>query len=668
MLSWNDIKGIGPARRAALEQAGFPLPAMLAELLPLRYQDATRVCPIAELSPGMETALEGVLASPARLVHFRGQNYVSAVLQDSTGSIRCTWFSAPWMRSHLPAKQIIRLYGRIARQKNGSLFAVNPAVVTEPSIQPVYKPIEKLPPKTLRRCMAEVLAASEFEDPLPESFRNRYQLCPRHFALAQAHFPDSHASLSAARRRLAFEELTLFQMHLQSLKMQNAQGVRIASTQEDAAVFWKALPFQPTSAQVRVLEDIRADLASPSPMARLVQGDVGCGKTAVAFGALYLAFRAGYQGALMAPTEVLAAQHYRSAQKLLAPFGIRCLLLTGKLTAAERRAARKACETGDADVIIGTHALISQGVRYKTLGLAITDEQHRFGVRQRSALSEKSCLERAPNVLVLSATPIPRSLSLILFGDLDLSVIDTLPPGRTPVQTNIVPEAKREGMYGFIRAQAAEGRQAYIICPLVEDSEHKDSASAQSMFEQLQHTALASLRLGLVHGKQTTAEKERTLLAFSTGAMDVLVSTTVIEVGVDVPNASIMVIENADQFGLSQLHQLRGRVGRGTAKSYCFFMASSNERLDTLVSTTDGFVIAQKDLDQRGPGEWFGTRQHGAPSMPGAALGADAALLEETQQAVHALLRDPVRTEEAKNLLASAQARFGNALTDIGIH
>ncbi len=416
-----------------------------------------------------------------------------------------------------------------------------------------------------------------------------------------------------------------------------------------------------------MLGEIRADLASDAPMARLVQGDVGSGKTALAIGALWLTVRAGYQGALMAPTEVLAQQHYRSLCRFLEPEGIRVALLTGHLTPAQLSQARAAAADGSAQIVVGTHALLSEGVEYRNLALAVTDEQHRFGVRQRTRLAEKA-VSGEPNVLVMSATPIPRTLSLILYGDLDVSVVDELPAGRIPVKTHLVPESKRAGLYGFLIDEVRKGRQAYIVCPLVEEGADDSPPSATETYEALRKGPLKDLRLGLVHGRMKSAEKEAALAGFARGETDVLVSTTVIEVGVDVPNATVMVIESADRFGLSQLHQLRGRVGRGSEQSYCFLMASPNPRLNTMVSTTDGFVIAQEDLDQRGPGEWFGSRQHGAPAMPGAALCGDVKLLEIAHNAVSELLSDPARADEARQMREAAAARFGKALTEIGLN
>lgn len=667
MLTWNDVKGVGPARRQTLEAAGLFHPEQLAERLPIGYRDTTQVTPVQALRAGMETAFEGTLAQQARVVRHGSRVYVTSKVQDATGALKCTWFSAPWMAKNLKTGAQMRFYGRITQAKNGTLMTINPMIVTEPCILPVYRPLDKVPGKTMRNLIAAALDAGRFDDALPETFRSRYHLVPRQFALRQAHFPESQEALAQARRRLAFEELVLFQTHLQGMRVQQAKGVRIDSTPEDVQAFWQALPFAPTKAQQNVLAEIQSDLAKDAPMARLVQGDVGSGKTAIAFGALYLAAKQGYQGALMAPTEVLAAQHYQTAQKMLEPLGVTCTLLTGKMPLAARKAAQALAAAGTAQVIIGTHALISESVSYANLGLVITDEQHRFGVRQRTKLSGKAS-GLAPNVLVLSATPIPRTLSLILFGDLDISIVNELPPGRTPVKTHIVPETKRAGMYAFLKAQASAGNQAYIVCPLVEESEMMDAASAEEMYAALQKGPLSSLRLGLVHGKQDVKEQTQVLSDFSQGIIDVLVSTTVIEVGVDVPGATVMIIENAERFGLSQLHQLRGRVGRGREASYCFLMATPNERLTALASTTDGFVIAQTDLEQRGPGEWFGTRQHGAPEMPGAALSGDVHLLEETQQAVRQLLSDPLRQHEAASMKAAATARFGEAMAGIGFN
>ena len=394
-------------------------------------------------------------------------------------------------------------------------------------------------------------------------------------------------------------------------------------------------------------------------MARMVQGDVGCGKTMLAFCALYLCVMAGGQGALMAPTEILAGQHFRSAVEMLAPLGISCGLVTGHMTAAERRRAREAIATGEWQVVIGTHALISEGVEFANLRLVITDEQHRFGVRQRTKLEEKGM---SPHVLVMSATPIPRSLSLVLYGDLDLSVVDELPPGRTPVRTRIVPEEKREGLYQFIRAEAAKGYQTYVVCPLVGEGDMEDPdirSAAQVQRELVQD--LAPLSVALVHGRMNKREKEETLERFYAGEINVLVATTVIEVGVNVPRATVMVIEGAERFGLAQLHQLRGRVGRGAQESWCFLMAEPNDRLKTLVSTNDGFVVAQKDLELRGAGEFFGTRQHGEPQMPALMLASDSHLLLRAREAFLEICKEPEYDGEYAQILKASEDKFERA-------
>ncbi|MEG0767336.1 MAG: ATP-dependent DNA helicase RecG, partial [Clostridia bacterium] len=484
----------------------------------------------------------------------------------------------------------------------------------------------------------------------------RYGLGLHTQALMQAHFPVNRDMLQRARRQLAFEEMTLYQAALQGMRCKARRGVILQPDACVAETFWGTLPFAPTGAQRRVVSEIWADLRSPAPMARLVQGDVGCGKTAIAFCALYAAVCCGWQGVMMAPTEILATQHRQSAIASLERLGVRCGLLTGKMSPAAKRAAHASIASGDWQIVFGTHALISASVHYARLGLVVTDEQHRFGVRQRTALSEKG---DAPNVLVMSATPIPRTLALILYGDLQVSIVDELPPGRRPIQTRVVPETRRAGLYGFLHAEAARGRQAYIVCPLVEESEMlTDCQSAETMAETLRSGPLADLRLGLVHGRMRAAEKEQTLEAFRTGALDVLVATTVIEVGVNVPNATVMVIENAERFGLSQLHQLRGRVGRGSESSWCFLMAEPNERLACMTATQDGFQIAQKDLEIRGPGEFLGTRQHGLPEMPALAGCEDVQLLAQTQQAVRDVMQNPALAQEADALLLAAQRRF----------
>ena len=563
-----------------------------------------------------------------------------------------------------PGRELL-LYGKADRPR-GVLQLVSPTIEHEASLVPVYRQVPGVPAKALRAAIEAALEACDANWPedLPESIRRRYGLSERNFALRSAHFPASREALAAARRRLAFEDLLLYQVALGLTRESGREGVQLDFDDAEIESFWSSLPFAPTGAQRRVLGEIAQDLRSPRAMARLVQGDVGCGKTAIAFAAIRLACACGYQAAMMAPTEVLARQHYDGARELLEPMGLRVGLLTGSLTAKQHRLAHEAIAAGKWDVVIGTHALITEGVEYHRLGLVVTDEQHRFGVRQRAKLGEKG---DAPNVLVMSATPIPRTLALILYGDLDISIVDELPPGRRPVATRIVPEAKREGLYGFLREEVRRGRQAYVVCPLVEESEAVDARPAEEVYDDLRTRRLPDLRIELVHGRMRPAEKDAALERFRSGEADILVSTTVIEVGVNVPNATIMVIENAERFGLAQLHQLRGRVGRGSEESWCFLMAEPNERLRFLASTADGFKIAQKDLELRGPGELFGTRQSGAIAEGVSLMGSDAELIRDTHDLARELLSHPERPDAAQ-VIALARERFAGRMDAMALN
>ena len=588
---------------------------------------------------------------------------MSAKISDDSGSIRAVWYNQPWLAKAISDGREMLLYGRVERR--GGLQLTSPSIEKERGIVPVYRKTAGIPGAAFRDIVARALAESEgqWPDQLPEALRRRHVLCERNFAMRAAHLPESMEALQVAKRRLAFEELLIYQVGLWLLRGQRGAGIQIECPEEDVRAFWDFLPYRPTGAQARVLDEIARDMGAEAAMARLVQGDVGCGKTAIAMGALYLAAKKGYQGALMAPTEVLARQHYETAKAVLEPLGASCGLITGSMTAREHREAHEAIASGYWQVAIGTHALITEKVTYANLGLVVTDEQHRFGVRQRTALGAKG---QSPNVLVMSATPIPRTLALILYGDLDISVVDELPPGRTPVKTRVVPDEKREAMYGFIRREAADGRQAYVVCPLVEESEAIDAQNAQAVYEELRDRALQGLRVGLVHGRMKSAEKDAALDAFRRGEMDVLVSTTVIEVGVNVPNATVMVVENADRFGLAQLHQLRGRVGRGAAESWCFLMADSNEKLKTMTLTNDGFEIARKDMELRGPGEVLGYRQSGSASG-GPWQMADGRLLKETHDEARSLLKR-LDSEETLRVIELAREALAERLRDVAMN
>ncbi|MBQ7656218.1 MAG: ATP-dependent DNA helicase RecG [Clostridia bacterium] len=670
MMELKELKGLGKARLETLNKAGILTLADLLLYLPVRYQDTSVTTPLEKAAPGMEVCVSGHPKAAPRLSRFRGLTSVTLRLCDETGGLPIVWFNQPWLQTSIHPDELLTLYGKIDRDKQGRMRMVSPVIVKERGILPVYRTLSGLPPKTMRDMIRQALTQLEdcCPETLPEILRVKYHLCERNFALRQAHFPETRENLAIALRRVSFEGMLLDQAAAASLRGERAKGIVIDVPDKATDAYWCSLPFPPTSAQKRVLDEIAGDLKSSRAMGRMVQGDVGCGKTALAFGAIALTAQAGFQSALMAPTEILARQHLESAKAMLEPLGIGCGLLVGGMKAKERREALEKIASGEWRAVIGTHALISEGVEYKNLGLVVTDEQHRFGVRQRRMLSRKAdAAEDAPNELVLSATPIPRTLALVLYGDLDLSIVDELPPGRTPVKTRVVPEEKREGLYYFIRQEAAQGRQTYIVCPLVEESEQIDARSAQETYAELCNGPLSDLRLGLTYGEQDAVEKAETIRRFSSGELDVLVSTTVIEVGVNVPTATVMVIENADRFGLSQLHQLRGRVGRGAKESWCFLMAAPNERLKTLCETNDGFKIAQKDLELRGPGDFLGTRQHGDTLIPGMAMGADVQMLEETSQCLK-WIRSPGYEEEWNQLKESAQAAFARALDEIAMN
>ena len=664
-ISLGSIRGIGPARLKAFEAAGIRSVKDLVLYLPRDYRDLTEFKALRELQPGDVASVKVRVAGEAVQRRIRKMTITKVYVTDDTETLPVVWYNQPWLKDQMTRGRELMLYGK-CEARAGVVQITSPSIEQEAGLQPVYRPIVGIPAKAMRQCMEAALKICEgqWPDELPEALRRRHDLCERNFAMRNAHFPDSREALEAARRRIAFEELLLYQMAIALYRKSDESGIAIEFDDDETDNFWKNTPFPPTGAQKRVLCEVAADLKMPNAMARMVQGDVGSGKTAIAFGAIYLAHRGGYQSALMAPTEVLARQHYEGARALLEPLGLKIGLLTGSLSQKQHRMAHAAIASGEWDVVIGTHALITEGVEYKNLGLAVTDEQHRFGVRQRTELGKKG---QAPNVLVMSATPIPRTLSLILYGDLDISILDELPPGRKPVRTRIVPEDRREGMYGFLRSEVKKGRQVYVVCPLVEESEAVDALPAETVYENLRTRDLADLRIELVHGRMKPLDKDAALEKFRTGQADVLVSTTVIEVGVNVPNATVMVIENAERFGLAQLHQLRGRVGRGSEESWCFLMAEPNERLKFLSSTNDGFRIAQRDMELRGPGDLFGTRQSGTITYGVGTMAGDTQLLKTVHDEAHALLRS-AHTEEAQAVIRLAEAQYAQKFRDAAVN
>ena len=661
-MKLDDLEGIGPARLDSLRAMGINSLRDLLFTLPVRYEDHNTVSPCTVNKPGF-ILVSGMFPDSLKSSYFHGLSKVSGTLYDESGKLPVCWYNEPWIAKNIQKGQTVRLYGRLT-VKDGKRLLQNPKIITDSGWIPVYRSLKHFPAKTFRKAIE--CALDHLEDccpeTLPSSFRLSNQLCELNFALREAHFPSSLNNLEIARRRLSYESILLYLLYVSFAGKKRDFSHPIRSDASAMEKFWSSLPFRPTSAQRRVLQEISEDMKRETAMARLVQGDVGSGKTAVAFGAVFLACQSEFQCAMMAPTEILALQHFETAKALLEPLGICCRLLTGSTKAKERESILTALREGKCHVVFGTHALISKGVEFRNLGLVITDEQHRFGVRQRTALKEKgeNSGNLSPHVLVMSATPIPRSLALILYGDLDISVIDELPEGRIPVKTRIVPEYKREDMYRFLKNEIKKGYQAYIVCPLVEDSENIDELrSVKTVYHSLTGTCLKDLRIAMIWGNQKNIEKEAVISDFSRGLYDILVSTTVIEVGINNPNASVMIIENAERFGLSQLHQLRGRVGRGSAESWCFLLSDNSEKLDILCRTNDGFEVSKKDLDLRGPGDLIGIRQSGETEAH-ILVSADSQLLEEVSRTVRMLHRDSSKADILLQLEKYARDYFEN--------
>ncbi len=646
-MKLSDLEGVGPVRLETLRAMGIVSLRDLLFTLPVRYEDHHTLSPCSAKTPG-NVLVSGVFSENLKSSYFHGISRLTGTIADGSGRLPVCWFNEPWMTKQIIPGKNVRLYGRL-NIKNGRRVLQNPKIVTDSGWIPVYRAIRGFPAKSFRKLIEEALNHLEdcCPETLPASFRMQNRLCELNFALREAHFPGSMMNLEIARRRLAFERILVYLLYVSIAGKTRSKAHPFSIPQDSAEKYWKSMPFEATSSQRTVLEDISSDLRKTQAMARLVQGDVGSGKTAVAFGAMYIAGQSGFQSTMMAPTEILASQHYINACEILGPLGIRCRLLTGSTKTRERKEILKELADGTCDAVFGTHALISKDVVYSKLGLVITDEQHRFGVKQRTALQNKGATdeETSPHVLVMSATPIPRSLALILYGDLDISVISELPKGRKAVKTRIVPEEKREDMYGFLKKEASKKRQAYIVCPSVEDSETSDELrSAKTVYSNLKESCLKDLRIGLTWGGQKSAEKEQVLQDFRNGLYDLLVSTTVIEVGINNPNATVMVIENAERFGLSQLHQLRGRVGRGSEESWCFLLSEHSEKLDILCKSNDGFVISEKDLELRGPGDLMGTRQSGDGGAT-VLFSGNSKLLEEVTSAVKMLRKDPAQKD-----------------------
>ncbi len=682
------VPGISTGLAAKFKKLGVKTVRDLLYFFPHRHLDYSQMKFISQLAEGEEQTIVANVWQ-AQETRLGGRRGTEAIVGDETGNIRVVWFNQPYLAKKLMTNARIVLSGRVSLFKGRPVFQ-SPEWETVESqdfvhtarLVPVYPLTQGLRPRPVRKLMKEVIDqwAWQVADFLPPELRNRLSLLELTQAISQAHYPEDEATKDKARVRLAFDELFLLQLGVMSKKrdwQEKRPGSPFDVKKPTMAEFLRSLPFALTAAQQRVLGEIRADLQKSQPMCRLLQGEVGSGKTVVATAALLIAAANGYQGAFMAPTEILAEQHFATICELLSRVGnqegegylqsysgllprpIKVALLIGDIKQAGKRKVQKEIQEGAIDVVIGTHALVQKGVEFHQLGLAVVDEQHRFGVEQRSALRQKGF---NPHMLVMTATPIPRTLALTLYGDLDLSIIDEMPPGRQTVKTKWLKPQQRESGYAFIRRQVAEGRQAFIICPLIEESEAVAAQAAVVEYEHLSQEVFPDLRLGLLHGRLSADDKDEVMNLFRSGELDILVSTPVVEVGIDVPNATVMLVESADRFGLSQLHQFRGRVGRGQEQSYCMLLAENpsevgRERLDIIENIQDGFQLAEEDLRLRGPGEFFGTRQSGLPDLRMAKL-SDVALLEMARnEAINLFQVDPGMEKTEHHLLAQELAR-----------
>ena len=643
----NALKGVGERKAKEFSLLGVNTVYDLLTYLPRDYEDRRTVRKIIETEEGETVCVIATVFSPVTETRgYSGILKTEAELVDQTGKIMAVWFNAKWVKFNLHPGKWYMFYGKIKRY--GSIKQIDNPLIEELGklkslrmIVPIYPLKPNFSQNKVRSMMIKAMEyIDQMPETLPEAVRRRFEVCDKNFAYHNIHFPKSFHDYEIARKRLVFEELFYLQMLLYGIKKQTRKSTAfVFDGKKASADFIAKLPFVLTGAQRRTVDEILADFASGTPANRLVQGDVGSGKTVIAAAAMAAAMQHGYTSAMMAPTEILAAQHYETLSKFFGSRASICLLV-GSLTAAKKQKLQAEIAAGAYDIVVGTHALIQNKVEIPNLALVITDEQHRFGVMQRDAMEAKG---NRPHTIVMSATPIPRTLALILYGDLDISVIDELPPGRKKIETYCIDEEKRERMYGFVRKQVDNGQQVYIVCPLVEESESAaiDMSALKNVTayaQNLQTQVFPEYRVAFLHGRMKAEEKEEIMSRFKAGEIQILISTTVIEVGVDVPNANLMVIENAERFGLSQLHQLRGRVGRGSAQSYCVLMNQgtgevAKKRMQVMCASNDGFLISQEDLKLRGPGDFFGVRQHGLPSMKIANLFTDTQILKLAQDA-----------------------------------
>lgn len=662
----SDIKGVGDKRAKLLNKMGIFTLEDLLYYFPRTYEDRSVLKNVSSLEDGETVGFIGEICSKVTESNIRRNFRIyKAQIRDDTGNITGVWYNQPYIKTTFTAGKKYVFFGKISR-KYGAAEVLNPVyekfemqgMKRTGRIVPIYPLTAGMTSNILRNIIFTAVNSikGELEEYIPDEILKRYELEDINTSIQNIHFPESVTAFQNARKRMVFEELFIMQVCLLQLKNRYkvySQGTRFNKTDRTRRLI-DALDFKLTSAQIRVWREIENDMSSEKPMNRLLQGDVGSGKTIIAILAILKAVDNGYQAAMMVPTEILANQHFILMRRLLAQFGINIEILSGSCKQSKKAEIIEALKSGRVDVVIGTHAIIQDGVEFDNLGLVITDEQHRFGVRQRSLLCKKA---NNPDIIVMTATPIPRTLALILYGDLDISIIDEMPPGRMQVNTYVVDDTMRVRIYNFMRKQVNEKRQVYVICVLVDDS---DEISARSVVEhatELSRNVFPDLKVDFIHGKMTPEQKDEIMRRFAQGSIDILVSTTVIEVGINVPNATVMVIENAERFGLSQLHQLRGRVGRGQHQSYCILFNSTPnplnaERFKVFQQTNDGFIIAEKDLQLRGPGEFFGTKQHGLPDMKIANLYEDIDILKSAQDAAKILLEaDPTLSGEQHKLI-----------------
>ncbi len=669
------IKGVGPNRVKLLNKLGVFTLKDLITYYPRTYEDRSKPKSIIECLDGEEALIEGYVVGRLSDVRIKGKTMQKLVIRDESGMATATWFNQSYLKNKFIQGKKYTFYGKINKYFgkttiNSPVFDVEGKNANTGKIIPLYPLTFNLSQNTIRKIMENAIEIVEgnLQETIPEKLLKKYKLQEINEAIKNIHFPKNFTDFKGARNRLVFEELLSMQLALLELKnnyINNGEGIQFKKEIKMQDIINK-LPFELTNAQKRVLKEINNDMESNKPMNRLLQGDVGSGKTVISMCSAYKAVKCGYQAAIMAPTAILATQHLENFKKIFDDINIKCELLISAMTKKKKSELLERLNNGEIDILIGTHALLQENVKFKKLGLVVTDEQHRFGVKQRTTIVEKG---QNPDVLVMTATPIPRTLALILYGDLDISIIDELPPNRKKIDTFAVTKGMEERINNFIKIQLKEGRQAYIVCPLVEENEELDLKSVEKLYEKCKTETFSEYKVEYIHGKMKAKEKDEIMLKFKNKEIDILISTTVIEVGVDVPNANIMVIEDAQRFGLAQLHQLRGRVGRGEYKSYCILKYEGKgdtvrKRMKVMCDTNDGFIISEKDLELRGSGDFFGTMQHGLPEFKIANLFEDIAILKVAQEeAINILKKDPNLEQKENEILKKLiQDKFTNRI------